>query len=246
VFGAAFLDHARAVLAQLRAADEQVRQLSAGDLGTVHVGTHLAGSNLLLPQAILDLRRLHPQVVVTVTEASPDVLQQALLAGELDLIVGRLGRSDDGRLVREKLHDEPIRLVSRRAHPAHELDAPTLADLVGYPWILPGARTALRTELEAAFAEAGVPLPGERVECTSVPTLRHLLVSADFVAALPMYIAVHDQALRLLPTDLRGIRRPVGLTRSALRELGPAAEVLAGCLRDQGRALTRLEPQSPA
>ncbi|RSN11676.1 hypothetical protein DMB42_13975 [Nonomuraea sp. WAC 01424] len=47
--GEAFLEHARAVLAELRRAGERVSGLAAGALGTVRVGTLPAGSSVLLP-----------------------------------------------------------------------------------------------------------------------------------------------------------------------------------------------------
>lgn len=239
-YGELFLDHARAVLAQLRSADEQIQLLRTGDMGTVVVGTHLAGSNLLLPRAIAALKAQHPRVIVSVREATPDTLQQQLLAGELDVVVGRLTPKTSNRLSQEKLHEEPIRLVARVGHPAHDLTDPSLADLTRFPWVIPVAQTALRAELERVFADQGVHLPEDRVECTSMLTLRQLLISTDVIAALPMFIATQDSALRLLPTGLSSIRRSVGVTVSADRAPSPAARLLLGHLREQGAAIAEL------
>ncbi|WP_141211179.1 LysR substrate-binding domain-containing protein [Enemella dayhoffiae] len=196
-YGLTFLSYARAVLAQLRAAEEHLAVLSSGELGQAFVGTHLAGSNLLLPRAIAALKRQHPLLTVTVREATPDTLHQQLIAGELDVVVGRLTPTTNDQLQQIRLYDEPIRLVARPAHPAHELAEPSLADLTDYPWIFPVAETALRSELEQVFLAEDVPLPANRVECTSMLTLRHLLISTDVIAALPMFIATQDDALRL-------------------------------------------------
>jgi len=242
-YGELFLEHARAVLAQLRSADEQVQLLRTGEMGTVVVGTHLAGSNLLLPRAIAALKAEYPRVTVSVREATPDSLQQQLLAGEVDLIVGRLTPKTSNRLRQEKLHEEPIRLVARLGHPAHAIDNPALADLTAFPWVIPVAQTALRAELERAFMDQGVPLPEDRVECTSILTLRQLLVSTDVIAALPMFVATEDAALRLLPTGLSSIRRSVGVTMSTDRPPSPAARLLLSHLREQGAAIAELADQ---
>lgn len=239
-YGELFLDHARAVLAQLRSADEQVQMLRTGEMGTVVVGTHLAGSNLLLPRAITALKREYPKVVVSVREATPDSLQQRLLAGELDMVVGRLTPTSSQHLRQEKLHDEPIRLVARVGHPAHDLEEPTLQALTSFPWILPVVQTTLRSELERVFLDANVPLPENRVECTSMLTLHQLLVTSDMIAALPMFVATEDADLRLLPTGLTSIRRPVGVTMSADRPPSPAARILLHHLREQGISLAQL------
>lgn len=240
-YGQAFIERARSVLAELRAAGEEVRLLRAGQLGTVTVGTHLAGSNLLLPRAIAGLKAEHPKLTVVVREGTPDALQQWLLAGDLDLTVGRLSPTVPVRLEQERLHQEPIRLVARAGHPVHGGRGTALAELLAYPWIFPVAQTALRAELEAVFFQEGLPLPADRVECTSMLTLRNLLVSTDVIAALPMFIAVDDRELRILPTALSSIRRSVGVTLPKDRAPSPAAAALLGHLREEGAKLAELE-----
>jgi DNA-binding transcriptional LysR family regulator len=182
-YGQAFIDRARAVIAQLRTAADEIQLMRTAQLGTVTVGTHLAGSNLLLPRAIASLKAEHPLLTVVVREGTPDMLQQLLLNGDLDLTVGRLSSSVPVRLVQQRLYQEPIRLVARANHPVHDRPSASLHDLLAYPWIFPVAQTALRAELEAVFFHEGIPLPANRVECTSMLTLRHLLVSSDVIAA---------------------------------------------------------------
>ncbi|MCG1037830.1 LysR family transcriptional regulator, partial [Polaribacter sp. DS7-9] len=144
-YGLAFIDRARSVLAELRAAGEELRLMQSGQLGTVTVGTHLAGSNLLLPRAIAGLKAEHPRLTVVVREGTPDHLQQLLLTGDLDLTVGRLSPTVPGRLEQERLHHEPIRLVARVGHPVvGTVKASSLAELLAYPWVFPVAQTALR------------------------------------------------------------------------------------------------------
>ncbi|GAA1060633.1 LysR substrate-binding domain-containing protein [Agromyces bracchium] len=241
-YGAPFIERARSVIAELRAADEEVRLLQTGQLGTVTVGTHLAGSNLLLPRAIAALKAEHPRLTVVVREGTPDMLQQLLLSGDLDLTVGRLSPTVPVRLEQERLHQEPIRLVARAGHPVHAGSRGTsLAELLAYPWIFPVAQTALRAELEAVFFHEGLPLPADRVECTSMLTLRSLLVSTDVIAALPMFIAVDDRGVKLLPTPLSSIRRSVGVTLPKDRTPSPAAAALLVHLREEGARLAALE-----
>lgn len=241
-YGVSFIEHARSVLAELRAAGEEVRLLRSAQLGTVTVGTHLAGSNLLLPRAIAALKAKHPKLTVVVREGTPDTLEQLLLTGDIDLTVGRLSSTVSGRLQQERLHQEPIRLVARAQHPVvGTARAASLAALIEYPWIFPVAQTALRAELEAVFFQEGLPLPPDRVECTSMLTLRNLLISTDVIAALPMFIAVDDPQLHLLPTSLSSIRRHVGLTTAKDRSPSPAAAALLGHLRDEGARLAELE-----
>jgi DNA-binding transcriptional LysR family regulator len=100
-----------------------------------------------------------------------------------------------------------------------------------YPWVLPVGQTALRRELEELFLADGLPLPEDRVECTSILTLQHLLRESDMIAALPMLIGQEDSELAMLPTRLRSVRRLVGVTVAGDRAPGPAAAMLLSYLK---------------
>jgi DNA-binding transcriptional LysR family regulator len=239
IYGTAFLEDATAVLGRLRHAGRQLDLLKRAELGTVTVGTHLAGSNLLLPRAIASLKREHPRLTVVVHEATPDVLRSALLAGEIDMTVGRLSpdTANEGSLSPEQLYLEPIRLVARVGHPVHTDGRHALRELVDYPWVLPGPQTRLRAELEELFFQSGLPLPVDRVECTSMLTLRHLLVSTDVIAALPLLIGRDDDALVLLPTRLRSVSTSVGVVLPSDRPHSAAAQALLAHLRTEAAAI---------
>jgi DNA-binding transcriptional LysR family regulator len=233
VFGAAFAGHARTVLAQLRATAEHMAELAGGSAGTVTVGTHLAGSNLVLPLAIARLKRTRPKVTVVVREGNPESLTAGVLVGELDLVVGRLTSLDDaGRLRQEPLYAEPVRLVARDGHPAAgPVPSRALADLLGYPWVVPGRETALRRELEAVFLREGLPLPADRVECTQILVTRHLLLHGDAIGVLPWLIADGEPGLSPLPVELPFVSSAVGITQAASRASSPASGAFADCLR---------------
>lgn len=208
-------------------------EFAKAQLGTVTVGTHLAGSNLLLPQAIAALKKDHPNLTVVVRENTPDTLQNVLLSGDIDLTVGRLTAAKSPLLAQEKLYLEPIRLFARKGHPVHIRNGQALKDLLDYPWVLPLAQTALRAELEESFAQEGLPLPANRIECTTILTLHHLLVAPDVIAALPLFIARGDDKLQVLSTDLYSIGRNVGIMTVSDRPLSPSATKLISYLRDE-------------
>ena len=234
LFGEAFLEHARTVLAELRRAGERIAGLADGAVGTVTVGTLLAGSNVLLPRAIAALKRERPGITVVVQEATFDVQLPRLLSGEVDLILGRLNPiRDDAGLRQVALYTEPIRLVVRRGHPALASDGLRLADLRDYPWVFPLEQTALRAELEAVFAAAGLAPPDNLVECTASLTVRTLIRDTDMIAALPELVAGTDGELALLPVSLEPVRRQVGVTLLDGRPLTPAARMMMDHLRSQ-------------
>lgn len=238
VFGEAFTGHARAVLAQLAQAGRHVTELADADRGTVIVGTHLAGSNVLLPRAIAELKKARPYLTVVVREASPEALLLELEAGRIDFVVGRLTAPSDERTVRHKLYDESVELVVGAAHPLAGRAGLRLTDLADLPWILPGAETALRREIEEFFARHGMPLPMNRVETTSFLTVRQLLLETDVVAVLPGLITRDDSRIVRLGVSLEPIGHSVGLTLSAARPLGPSVQALIHSLEETAAGMT--------
>lgn len=240
LYGEALTEHARAVLAEMRRAEERLTALRQGREGTVTVGALLAGTNVLLPRAVAQLKRDRPGLTVVVREGTPDVLHPALLSGELDVVVGRVGpapKEGDG-LRQRRLYRERIRLAVRAGHPLLETADVALTDTLGFPWILPVEQTALRQELGALFVDRGLTLPPDRVECTSFLTMRALLVQTDMVALLPELVLRADEHLEALPVELPSVGRTVGTTEAAHRTRTPALQALLHHL-DHEAALLR-------
>lgn len=229
-FGIAFTEHARAVLAQLTQAARHVEEIGDATRGRVVVGTHLAGSNLLLPRAIAHLKADHPHLTVVVREGTPETLLVELSAGRVDLIVGRLTGPGAEGVRRMTLYQESVRLVVGTHHPLADREELELDELAGFPWIVPGPETVLRHELEGYFARNGFDLPRNRVEATSFLTVRQLLAETDMIATLPGLIGSDDRDLATLPISLEPIGHSVGLTLAAERRLSPSAQTLIDSL----------------
>src|SRR5256885_1041899 len=113
-YGEIFARHAKIVLAQLRHAAEELESLRAGYSGKATVGTLLAASASILPDAIARLKSERPGVTISVVVGTYDILVPSLLVGDLDMVLGRL--PEEGRssaLLYEEFYAEPICLVTR-------------------------------------------------------------------------------------------------------------------------------------
>jgi DNA-binding transcriptional LysR family regulator len=238
-YGEIFARHAKIVLAQLRHAAEELESLRAGYSGKVTVGTLLAASASILPDAIAMLKKQRPAVAISVVVGTYDILMPSLLVGDLDMVLGRL--PDEGRsraLVYEEFYVEPICVVARRAHPLARKRRLSLRELANEPWILPLPETALRRQIERAFVEAGAPLPRNVIESVSILTNRALLRKSDCIGVMPYHVALDDVEqglLAILPVKLKSIETPVGAILRAPGKLPPAAAALLDCLRLAGR-----------
>jgi DNA-binding transcriptional LysR family regulator len=240
-YGEIFARHAKIVLAQLRHAAEELESLRAGYSGKVTVGTLLAASASILPDAIAMLKTQRPAVAISVAVGTYDILMPSLLVGDLDMVLGRLPEEGRSRaLVYEEFYVEPICVVARRAHPLARKRRLALRELANEPWILPLPETALRRQIERAFVEAGAPLPRNVIESVSILTNRALLRKSDCIGVMPYHVALDDVEqglLAILPVKLKSIETPVGAILRAPGKLPPAAAALLDCLRLAGRAV---------
>jgi DNA-binding transcriptional LysR family regulator len=242
-YGEIFARHAKIVLAQLRHAAEELESLRAGYSGKVTVGTLLAASASILPDAIALLKKQRPGVAISVVVGTYDILMPSLLVGDLDMVLGRLPEEGRSRaLVYEEFYAEPICIVTRRGHPLARRRRLTLKDLANEAWLLPLPETALRRQIERAFVEAGAPLPRNVIESVSILTNRALLRKSDCIGVMPYHVALDDVEqglLAILPVKLKKLETPVGAILRVPGTLPPAASALLECLRLAGKEVPR-------
>jgi DNA-binding transcriptional LysR family regulator len=238
-YGEIFARHAKIVLAQLRHAAEELENLRAGYSGKVTVGTLLAASASILPDAIALLKKQRPGVAISVVVGTYDILVPSLLVGDLDMVLGRMPEQGRSRaLVYEDFYTEPICLVVRHGHPLSRRRRLGLRELVDEAWLLPLPETTLRRQIERAFLDANATLPRNVIESVSILTNRVLLRKSDCIGVMPYHVALDDVEhglLSILPVKLRSIDSPVGAILRAPGSLPPAANALLECLRIAAR-----------
>lgn len=249
VYGEILARHAKIVRAQLRHAAEELENFRVGYSGHVSVGTLLAASAQLLPEAVSFLKRERPGVAITVIDGTFDMLLPQLIVGDLDMVLGRLPevQQNDG-LVFEEFYKEPTCLVIRHGHPLARRRRLELGELVNQPWLLPLPGTMLRRQVDKAFLDAHLPLPTNVIESMSVLTNRVILRSSDCVGVMPYHVALDDVRhglLNILPVTLRGIEGHVGAILRAPGDLPPAAAALMNRLREIGHAVSEAPPFAP-
>lgn len=230
--GSVFIDHARALLGQLRQVSRQVAEVSAGTGGSITVGTHFSGSERILARAVLRLKERNPHIVVTMVEEQPDALHRLLIAGEIDLIVGRLDLPVYEPLDKTQLFVEPIDLVVRAQHPATELAKPALEALRIYPWIIPPAENVVGREIRSAFAVAGLALPANRTLSLSLSTPQTMILESDSIAPLPANMVMNDTRFSVLHSSELQMRRPLGVMQLPERPMTAVVTRMLAILKE--------------
>lgn len=234
----------KTLMAELRYMTEELNAALMGESGHLMVGTLIAASAKLLPDAISAMMHDHPGVLVTINEGPSSQLFPALATGDLDIVVGRLPDTDIAlghsfALVHHVLYEERLCAVVGAAHPLAGADALTLAELIDLTWILPSPASPLRTAVHQTFFQSGLGLPARHLESLSLLTNVGILLRNDAIALMP-----HDAAelflqqgmLKRLPIDDFGLFGRVGYSVRAQRELTPATQHLIGYLKTLAEA----------
>ena len=238
-YGECLIRHAKVVLATLHQARDDLKALSSGTEGKVHIGMLPASASVLVPRAIRFLKERSPGTNISVTEGTHALLLPELWQGRLDLVVGRLPPPEPFRSFEEKeLLEEPAMLMTGLQHPLASKKSVQWSDLVPYPWILPPPGSILREPLELALEANQVPLPNNYIETLSVLVARAQLQASNFIGVMSRTLAQDTlQPLHTLPLSLPRVLRPAGVMWNRNRGLSPSAQLMITCLEASAQEL---------
>lgn len=237
----------KAILAEIRHITDEINASLVGETGHLVIGTLMAGSAELVPQAVTALLQHYPGIQIRIQEGPSSDLFPALATGDLDIVVGRL--PDQPALPRatqtlshHTLYQERLSVVTGTTHPATQTPALKLADLMDELWILPTPATTLREEVEQTFLRQGLPLPSRHIESLSILSNLGILCRGQAIGLMPSDAAgrfLHPGLLAELPIDvfqrfgevgysLCEQRKPSASTRLFIEQLELATQRRAG------------------
>lgn len=212
--GAVMILHARHTLGSAARVAAELQAAEQRGTTLLRLGTLPSAAVTVAPQLIAALCLRMPELEVTLVEGVLDNLLDQLSAGELDIVLGRLGgRPLPAECQALRLYDEPICIVAAPGHALARAKDLRLQALQGCPWVLPLPGTMMRERLERAFEQAGLPAPRARMHTNSLlATLAHIGHS-DWLAAMPTAIADFYRkqgALEVLPLRIEANFGAVG------------------------------------
>jgi LysR family pca operon transcriptional activator len=232
--GTVFVRSARRVLAELHRVDEDLDLLLVPGASMVALGALPVAAAGVLPGALTRLKALHPQMRVRLQQGRMEELLPLLVAGEIDLIVGRLYDlpMPDG-FKREALWAEPISILGRPGHPLFAMPSVTLDELRRYDLVLPTITQRVGQEIEALLAELGLA-PVAPMRSSSYGFIREMLHGTDMLSAMPRLMMVGDLvrgSLKVVPLPIQAPDRPAGLIVPSHKPLPLAGRAFTDCLR---------------
>jgi len=222
--GELLLEHARALFAEERAAEEQLESLRGLRRGVLRVGSSTTLAASFLPPILGELYRAHPGIDLRLLSANARTVTGAVLDHQVELGLVE-GPVQDGRLeVRPWREDELLVLVApghRLAH-ARRVTGPQLME---EPLILREEGAGTRQVLLAALRRRRW-VPRRSFEVNSTEAIKGLVAAGVGWAVLSARVVRDDLQLgrlkRLEVPDL-ALRRMLSWIRWKARRLGPAA-----------------------
>ncbi|ERO61693.1 LysR family transcriptional regulator [Pseudomonas piscis] len=236
-FGETVIYYARMVFAELSGMREELVSLESGNLGRVTVGAIPALASGLLTRTIATLKQSHPRLSMSIQVDTSDVLVQALLQEQLDVVLGRIpagARAEE--LSFDSLGEEALCVIAGARNPLAQATQLDWAQLQEQTWVLQQHPSPMRSIVNQVFHNARVDIPSSIVETTSIMTLLSLVQQTDMIGVTPVSV-VEDypgrHLLAVLPIQFQARLPPFGLITRRQRIQSSAMQAFMDAVRQE-------------
>ena len=206
----------------------EVTLLAHHEIGQVSIATVPSVASRLLPGPLARFVAEHPNVQVSIQDATAERVQQLLAQGQVDFGISSLWAQDEQLDFAPLLHDQ-VGVVCRADHPLAQAGAPLhWSQLQGLAMVRNGTSRLLEgSEAEALLAHS-------RLFVSNMISLIAMLEQGVGISTLP-YLAFpqENEKLAFLPLAAPKVERQIGLLTRKGRSLSPAAQALREFLQAQ-------------
>jgi DNA-binding transcriptional LysR family regulator len=246
VFGRALLKRGVAALDELKQGIRDIEFLADPTKGEVRIGCPDSLAGGLMAPFVQEFCSRHPGVAVAIDHVPSATLElPELRARKLDVVVKRLSKPQEDdpfgdELDVEILFDDEAVIAAGADSRWSRRRKLTMADLHDAAWVGTSRETLSRTFLDRAYRNANLPPPSMRVTTLSVQLRAHLLVTGDFLTAMPksmLKLNPECRGLKELPVRLPSPNFPVAIVALKGRTMAPPVNLFLDGLREHARAL---------
>lgn len=224
--GAAVVERARRVAAEIDAVVADVASMRSELVGTVHLGMIGTTARWLAPLLLDGVAAQHPRVRLIIGDGTSRMLEPQVANGAIDAAIINLPHSSP-ELSSHPLFDEDVVLVVADDHRLATRSSVDIADLDGLALLLPAPGSTFRDDLDSASRRAGVTLVA-KAELDGLRLIASLALRGFGPAILPASGAAEVGAgYRRLTVGGLPPRRVGAVLRRRGRPSAPARAVLA-------------------
>ncbi|ASP35327.1 pca operon transcription factor PcaQ [Labrenzia sp. VG12] len=238
--GKVFLHFAQISLASLQQGLDGVEREGGSARETLKVGALPTVAASFMPPVVREFAAMAPYVMLQIMDGPHGYLIERLKLGELDLVIGRLGRPEAMEGVSfTQLYSEQVDLIVRAGHPL--LDQPDIKTIIDWPVIYPPEGAAIRPLVERLMIANGVGQIPNKIETVSGAFGRIYTRNTDAVWIISSGVVQNETAdghLVRLPFETDITKGPVGLMTRPDTQPGAAEQLfrlaVQSVIEDQG------------
>lgn len=235
--GAALLERAERLLADLDAARRAVAAAGGAISGTFRIASSLTIAGYVLPRPLTAFRHEHPDVRLELQVENTEGVVRSLLAGDADLGLVE-GRVDRARIELEPLFEDELAVIASPDHRFASVDEIVPGDLLAEQFVVREPGSGTRQVAEEALSAAGVDPASLHVvgELAGIEPLKAVVEAGLGVSIVSTLTVRRELALGTLiarPLQAATMRRTLSAATVTGTERTPAARAFVGLLRER-------------
>lgn len=236
--GAALLRHARLMLHQATAAEEDVEAITGGTAGQLNIGLAPMFATAVIDKVLIALNQQFPSLRFKVTTALLGDIMADVLDATLDVALSNIpsGPMPTG-ISHEILFETRSSVYVGAGHPLAHKQSVSTDDLRNVSWAIVRQLQTIDVLADLLFTDTNVQVP-PTIETNSLSLLRTVLLSGQFASVLPEHWLREDlEAGRIVSLPVPGtpLIRPAGiLTRGT-----PTRAASVSLFLEQARLLAK-------
>ncbi|CUJ97075.1 Hca operon transcriptional activator [Ruegeria denitrificans] len=211
--GQVFLHFAQMSLASLQQGLDGVERAGRKEKEKLTIGALPSVAAWIMPKVVREFDALAPDAALQIVDGPHGYLVDRLRHGQLDLVIGRLGRPETMQGISfTQLYNEQVEFVVRPGHPL--LKDPNLHKIADWQVIFPPEGSAIRPLVERFLIACGIGEIPNRVETVSGAFGRVYTRQTDAIWIISGGVVANEIAdgrLVKLPINTELTQGPVGL-----------------------------------
>lgn len=238
--GSDLLEHANAVFALERAAEETMRAHQKLEGVTLRIGASTTIATYALPPLLARFESQHPGVQIRLASDNTRHIAERLLAYDLDVALVE-GPPHDERLEAVPWREDRLIAVCGPEHPLAKRKRIGLRDLQKHRWVVREEGSGTREVIENALRVHGLP-PEGALEIDGAEAVKQAAAAGLGIAFVSRTAAADQIALgklRVLPLSEFELRRPFSLLHFKGRIISLAARAFEAALQTHSSLLLK-------
>lgn len=229
------------VMADIRAMEDEVKQMAGFDGGRVRIGVSPVAGAVIMPRALSQFRKRWPRVEIDLVNVLYPHSVNQLREAAIDMVLGPVPVLDAyGSVIVERLFDIDVVVATHKSNPLS--NTTQLSELAESHWIVHGPKGGPSNLFAGTFAGRVGKMPIAFTNCYSLSSTIAMIEESSAFCALSLQLfntIAPSHGLVVVPIADALPRFPLSLVTQKTRPLTPAAAELAQHIRRRANMLVQ-------